>query len=167
MSPTNTNIANLIQDTVTSDTFHRMSMTYIRYVKYTATCGAMLGLGGALAYMRDCRNRGQREMKRIMHSKGIEDQDLLSEEELRRYTTSNFHDFSITSASVVTGATLGVIWPLVVIAAPLHYVFGSSYGSIIASILAIASASKSSPPLDARDREKDAEKEIEDSTQQL
>lgn len=158
----NKNIVNVLQNTVTSDTFHRMSLTYIRYLKYTAVGGAMLGLGGAFAYLRDCHNRGQRELKRLMHSKGIEDKDLLSEDELNPYTTSNLHNFSVISASVVTGATIGVVWPLAVIVAPLHYLFGNSCGSIVASILAIAAASKPSPPPASNDViEKDtADKEV-------
>lgn len=123
-----------------SASFSNFSTMYLKYLKYAGWIGVLIGLGGSIAYLSDCNRKNKREKERIMSSRNITNENLLTDTDLERCENSNLHNFSFIVGGTILGISGFIMWPIVVTLGPIYYAFGDYLGSIVASILAISAS---------------------------
>lgn len=130
----------LFNTVLTSKSFANFSSIYFKYLKVTGCIGFTFGIGVSIAHLLDTSRENRREKKRIMNSKNIVDEDLLTNEELEKCENSNLYNFIIATVGPLFGASVGIMWPIIVTLGPIYYVFGEYLGSIVNTLLIISAS---------------------------
>ena len=92
--------------------------------------------------------------KRLMKLNNADDESDLSVEDLSKCTSTNVYFFFICIVGPVIGATLGILYPIIIVTLPIFYVFGQNGGKIINALL-LMSMSSSELKKEKDDKKKD------------
>lgn len=113
-----------------SKTFSNCSSYYANQFNLIGGFSYSIVIAVTLAHMVDTYNEKKREKKRIMISRNIVDEDLLTKEELKRCSISIMNLVSIILTGHVVGISIGIIIPGVIITLPIVYII-QQIGNII------------------------------------
>lgn len=140
----------IIKSVLNSSSFHNFSIMYLKYIKMFALVGSGIGVTASSLHIYDNNVDRHKFQKRFLKQKGVKSEDELTGydiEEFESKDSSSLYNFSIIVGGTLGGASLGVMWPAVVVFGPIYYVFGDYLGPIVSTLLTISAS------IDKRDNE--------------
>lgn len=123
------NTINMMSRVISSNSFKNFSSFYFKYLVIAGGIGGGIGVTLSFAHLLDCKKKYYKEIRKA-NAKGLNTDDI---EE-----NSYLYSAGILVTGPLIGTSLGTIWPVVVVIAPLYYAFGDYLGPIVQSLLALS-----------------------------